>query len=231
MGAEQLTSPIPPGSALFDATRRAILRLLFGNPQKRFYQREIIRRLAVGSGAVQRDIARFTRAGILVRTVEGRQTYYQANAECPIFPELRGLIRKTFGITEVLQNALCPLSDRIRFAFVFGSIASGAETASSDIDVMIVGERISMHDIVASLATVPDELGREVNPSIYGPNEFRRKLAEGQHFLSTVTSGPKLFLIGDEGELTRLAEIRMAQGAQDKRPRDRRPVRTRRPRS
>jgi predicted nucleotidyltransferase len=215
------------GAALFSATRQAVLRLLIGHAGERFYQRQIIRIAGLGSGAVQRDLQQLTGAGILVRTVEGRQTYYQANRACPVFDELHGLIRKTFGAAQVLKDGLAALAGKIQFAFIYGSVASGGETAASDVDIMVVGERISLQDVVSALTEAQRELGREVNPSVYRTEEFCRKLAGGHQFISSVVAGPKIFLIGDEGELTRVAQIRMAQGAQDKPARNRRPPRRR----
>jgi predicted nucleotidyltransferase len=179
----------------------------------------------LGSGSVQRELADLTGAGILTRTVEGHQAYFQANRQCVVFDELHGLIRKTFGVARVLEESLSPLARRIRLAFIYGSIASGTETSDSDVDVMVVGNDISMDKIVSSFAAAQPKLGREINPSVYGTAEFCRKLAEGQHFLSSVAGGPKIFLIGDETELQRLAQKRMAQGAQDKPPGNRRPLR------
>jgi predicted nucleotidyltransferase len=216
------------GSALFCATRQAVLRLLFGHADRRFYQRQIIGSLGLGSGTVQRELERLAGAGILTRSVEGRQTYFQANRRCPVFEELHGLIRKTFGVAEVLRAGLAALAAKVQLAFIYGSMATGGETRDSDVDVMVVGERVSMHDVVSALAEAQRNLGREVNPSVYRTEEFCRKLAQGQHFISSVVSGPKIFLIGDENELARLAQIRVAQGAQDKSARDRRPLRRRR---
>jgi len=228
MGATVHQHSGPIGAALFGATRQAVLRLLFGHTDQRFYQRQIIRSIHLGSGTVQRELEQLVGAGILTRTVEGRQTYFQASRKCPIFEELHGLIRKTFGVAQVLQSGLTLLAGKVQLAFIYGSMATGSETSSSDVDVMVVGEEVSMHDIVSALSEAQRDLGREVNPSVYRTEEFCRKLAQGQHFLSGVVSGPKIFLIGDENELARLAQIRVAQGAQDKSARDRRPLRRRR---
>ena len=227
MGIIVLEMGTTVGAALFSATRQAVLRLLFGHAGERFYQRQIIRIAGLGSGAVQRDLQQLTAAGILVRTVEGRQTYYQANRACPVFDELHGLIRKTSGVAHVLKDGLAALAGKIQLAFIYGSLATGGETAASDVDVMVVGEGISLQDVVSAFTEAQRELRREVNPSVYRTEEFCRKLAGGHHFLSSVVAGPKIFLIGDEGELTRLAQIRMAQGAQDEQARNRRPLRRR----
>jgi uncharacterized protein len=216
-------------AGLFGATRQAVLRIVFGRPEQRYFQRQIIDMVGLGSGTVQRELKNLFRIGILSRTVEGRQTYYQANPSSPIFPEIRGLVRKTFGVTDTLRAALQPLAKRIRVAFVFGSVAEGREKAGSDVDLMIVGDQLSMADVTDALATAQDELQREINPSIYPTGEFCRKLSEGHHFLTQVVrDGPKLFLVGDDAGLKRLAEEWLAQGAPNKQGGDRRPARRRR---
>ena len=216
------------GTVLFGATRQAVLRLLFGHTDKRFYLRQIIRALRLGSGAVQRELEQLVACGILARTVEGRQTYFQANRDCPVFEELRGLVRKTFGVAEALQTSLAGLAAHVQLAFIYGSVAAGNETADSDVDVMVVGEQVSLDEVVGAFDEAQRDLGKEVNPSVYRTEEFCRKLAQGQHFLARVVSGPKIFLIGDENELAGLAGIRLAQGAQNKPAGNRRPVRRRR---
>jgi predicted nucleotidyltransferase len=216
------------GGALFGTTRQAVLRMLFGHPERRFYQRQLIRMLSAGTGAVQRELATLVEAGIVTRTVEGRQTYFQANADSPVFAELRALIRKTFGVVEVLRDALQPLTGSIRLALIYGSVAAGSEKAGSDIDLLVVGDQISLSDVVSALSEAQQLTGREVNPSVYSSAEFRRKLTEGQHFLTSVVRGPKLFLIGSEGELTRLAQVRMAEGTSVEPRGNRRSVRRRR---
>jgi len=220
-----ITAPWLPSDALFGQTRQRILALLFGRPDQRFYQQHVIQTVGLGSGTVQRDLERLTRAGILVRKIEGRQTYYQANRQCPVFDELRGIVRKTFGVAQVLREALTPVVDRICLSFIFGSLAAGTETIASDVDLLVVGDNLQTMDLVSAVSEAQRDLGREINPSAYTTREFCRKLAQGQHFICSVVAGPKIFVIGDEGELTRLAQIRVAQRAQDKPARDRRPPR------
>ena len=167
MGATRNQRPDSIGSALFGATRQAVLRLLFGHSDRRFYQRQIIRLVGLGSGAAQRELEQLVAAGIITRAVEGRQTYFQANRECPVFAELRGLVRKTFGAAEVLREGLAALGGRVRLAFIYGSVADGSEKTGSDVDIMIVGDRISLQDVVSTFAGAQSELRREVNPSVY----------------------------------------------------------------
>lgn len=222
MGSRDKLANSSLGKTLFGATRQAVLALFYGHPDRRFYQRLVIQTVGLGSGTVQRELKLLTQAGILTRTVEGRQTYFQTDRQCPVFEDLRGLVRKTFGVSQVLKDALNPIASRIRIAFIFGSVAAGTETSASDVDVMIAGDDLSLTDVVSAIAEAQRQLRREVNPSVYPTEEFCRKLAEGRHFVSRVVASPKIFLIGDEQQLKGLAQIRVAQGAPDEPARNRR---------
>jgi predicted nucleotidyltransferase len=195
----------PLAAALFGKTRQAVLALLFEDPDRRFYVRQVVRLAGGGHGAVQRELASLVKSGILNRSTEGHQVYYGVNRDCPIFEELRGLLLKTAGAAAVLRESLAALAERITVAFVYGSVAAGRETAASDIDVMVIGE-VSFGEVVEALRRPHAMLAREVNPTVYPPAEFRRKLKQGHHFVGTVAGGPKVFLIGSESDLTRLVE-------------------------
>lgn len=190
-------------AALFGRGKRAILGQLFAHPDKRFYIREIARAAGAAPSLVQRDLATLTDAGILERTQEGRQVYYRANPACPIFEELKGIATKTFGIGDALRQMLEPFRDRIRLAFIYGSVASGAQTTHSDVDVMIVGD-LQVSEFAPRLLEMERRLRRSVNPSVYPPAEFRSKAAAGHHFVAAVLERPIVFLIGDQRELDRL---------------------------
>lgn len=195
-------------ATLFGKTRRAIFSLLFTHADEAFYLRQLVRAAGVGLGAVQRELNQLTEAGIIRRSVRGRQVYFQANPDCPIFEELKNLVTKTAGVADVLKAALAPLADRIRIALIYGSVARGKEKRASDVDLLVVGDA-AFSEIVSALAAAQQTLRREVNPTVYPPGEFTSKLAAGHHFLKTITKNERLFLIGDERELARLAQKRL----------------------
>lgn len=191
-------------AALFGRTKRDVLGLFFGRPDEAFYLRQAAELTGISPGTLQRELRRLSDAGILKRSSHGRQIYYQADRACPVFEELRGLVVKTVGVLGALQSALAGLGDRVSLAFIFGSLARGEERSASDVDLLIVGTA-SFDEIVAAVATAEKSLGREINPTVYTAEELRRKLAEGHHFVRSVVSGPKLFLIGGEHDVARLA--------------------------
>jgi predicted nucleotidyltransferase len=194
---------------LFSKTRRAILSLLYSHVDDAYYLRQIVRAAGVGMGAVQRELKQLSDAGIIRRIVRGHQVYYQANPQCPVFTELKTLILKTVGVGAALKAALAPLGDRIDVAFIYGSIARSEENRESDVDILVVG-KATFAEIVSSLSEAQNAIGREINPTVYPPAEFRSKLVAGHHFLNAVLKGPLFFLIGDKRELARLARKPLA---------------------
>ena len=195
---------------LFGKTRRAVLSLLYSHVDDAFYLRQIVRAAGAGVGAVQRELLELTDAGIIQRLVRGRQVYYQANPQCPVFEELKSLVRKTVGIAAILQIALAPLADRIRVAAIYGSVARSEERRGSDVDLLVVG-KVTFAEVVSALDQAQKAINREINPTVYPPSEFRSKLLAGHHFLNTILGKPILFLIGDERELAGLAKKRLAR--------------------
>ena len=182
-----------------------VLALLYSHVDESFYFRQIARITGIGQGAVQRELKNLSEAGIIRRTVRGRQVYYQADPKCPVYAELKSLIIKTVGVGDALKAALTPLTDHITVAFLFGSLARGGERSGSDADVMVVGD-VTFAKVVNAFSRVQDKIRREINPLVYPPEEFRSKLAADHHLLKNAVEGPKYFLIGDEHELAKLAE-------------------------
>ncbi len=178
-----------------------MLALLYGHPDQSFYVRQLARHLGGGYGAVQRELNNLSEAGLITKKKIGNQVFFQANEGSPIFQEVKSLVAKTVGFQGVLRSALLPVSDRIRFAFVYGSIANNQERADSDIDLMIIGDDPPYEEIADNLTTVRQMLGREVDPHVYATAEFFSKLKSGNHFLQDVWNAEKVFLIGSEDEL------------------------------
>ncbi len=195
---------------LFSKTRRAVLSLLYSHVNDAFYLREIARAAGVGLGTVQRELKQLSDAGIIQRIVRGHQVYYQADLRCPVFAELKSLVVKTIGAGAALQAALAPLGDRIDLAVIYGSLARSDENRDSDVDVLVVG-KVTFAEVVSSFSEVQRTIGREINPTVYPPSEFRSKLAAGHHFLNAVIRGPMLFLIGDRRDLAGLAKKPLAR--------------------
>ena len=219
--------PSSPGTLLFGKARGRLLAWLYARPDERFYLRQLVALTGVAQGAVQREVQLLTAAGLLTRRVEGRQVYYQANRASPIFPEMQRILLKTFGAADVMRRALAAIADLIEIAFIHGSVAKGTADAGSDIDLLVVG-RISFSHLVTTLAPAQRELGREINPTVYPREEFRKKLRAGHHFVNSVLRDPKIFIMGTEHDLGRLAEVRLADAAPNQRTRNRRSARGRR---
>ena len=188
-------------SALFTGTQQRVLGLLFGQPARSFYATELIGLAGAGSGAVQRELARLARSGLVTVRPVGNQRHYQANPDSPLFMELCGIAQKTVGLAEPLRDALQPFEAKISAAFVYGSVAKRQDTAASDIDLMVVSETLSYGDMFAALEVAASRLGRSVNPSILSRKTLAKRVKDDNAFVKRVLSQPKIWLIGGEDDL------------------------------
>ena len=193
--------PLSMVDALFSKTRQRVLALLFGQPERSFYATEIINLSGGGSGAIQRELSRLARSGLVNVTRIGSQRHFQANPAAPIYAELQSIVQKTVGLARPLMLALEPLSAHIAFAFVFGSVAKKSDSAASDIDLMLVSDSLSYADVFSALEDVSHELGRPIQPTVYSKDELARRIASDNAFIKRVLQQPRVWIIGKESDL------------------------------
>jgi DNA-binding transcriptional ArsR family regulator len=200
-----------PIDALFPKTRQMILAAALTGPNRCWYLADLAKQLGVRPSSLQRELAALVAAGILKRRRDGNRVYYEPDPECPFMPELRGLLVKTAGIVDVLRDALSSQANRIRWAFVYGSLARGEERSDSEVDLMVIGD-VGLADISPALKMARERLHREVNPTVYSTAEFTRKLQVGYGFHRGVLDKAKLVLIGDKRDLAAALEGRTRRG-------------------
>lgn len=188
-------------NALFSKVQQRVLALIFGQPERSFYMSEIMRNVRSGTGAVERELSRLQRSGLVSVERIGNQKHYRANRQSPIFAELQSLVIKTVALTEPLRKSLEPCADKIRAAFVYGSVAKGMDTALSDIDLMVIGEDLNYSELYGALQNVESVLGRKVSPTFLSPKDWRRKASEKGSFISKIDALPKIFIFGSEKDL------------------------------
>lgn len=181
--------------AIFPSTRADVLSSVLLEPGRWWFLSELARHLGVRPSSLQRELASLVHAGILARREDGRRVYFKANTSSPVFRDLRSLVERTAGIVPAVSNALGTFGHRIEIALMYGSLARGEERPTSDVDVLIVGS-VKQIDLVPILRKLEDRFGREVNATLYSPQEFRNKMAAGDHFLSSVMKGKTILLRG-----------------------------------
>jgi predicted nucleotidyltransferase len=185
-------------AALFPGTRGGVLSVAFREPSRWWYLSELADALGTSPSALQRELESLATTGILERRSEGRRVYYRAHAGSAVFDELRGIVRKTMGVSMEIQRALQPLARRIRLALIYGSIAQGTERADSDVDVLVVADGLLLEDLYRRLAPAERRLRRKVNATLYTAEEFRRALHTRNHFLEKVLSRKRVVVMGSE---------------------------------
>jgi len=183
--------------------RAEIFRILFGVNDEALHLREIERRSGLTVGTVQQELKKLLNLDLIKKRKDGNRIYYQARKEHPLYPEIRSIILKTSGLSDVIARAL-GVSPDIKIAFVFGSIARHDEKAGSDVDLMVIG-KLGLRKLTELLDGISEQIGREINPHAMSEGEFLKRRKNKDHFITEVLESPKIFIIGSRNELDAMA--------------------------
>lgn len=179
--------------------RTKLLGWLLSHSDESFFVRQMEQLIDENSTNISRELRRLGHMGIVQSEKRANLKYYKINQKCPFYEELKGLFLKTVGAPSEIKEAL-KNKERIETAFIYGSLAKGDEYSGSDIDLFLVGD-INEDKLLESFPDLESRLGREINYSIYGLEEFRKKRKEGNTFITTVLKESKLVLLGNPDEL------------------------------
>lgn len=199
-----MSDTLPLMDTLFPATRQRVLAVLLLQPGTSFHLRELARLAGSHAGTLARELDKLTGAGLLLRSERGNQVHYQANRACLLFDDLAAIFRKTHGVVPVIRDALSPLADGITLAWVFGSMATGTEVDGSDIDLLVLG-KLGFAELVRAIHPAQEILRREINPVLYSPEEFMRRIQAGDAFARELLAKPRLQVMGDKDDIGKLA--------------------------
>lgn len=192
---------ISPATALFSKVQQRVLALIFSHPERSFYTSEIVRHIDSGVGAVDRELSKLERCGLVSVAWIGNRKHYRANEAAPVFEDLRGLIEKTVGLAEPIKKSFEPYTDSIKSAFVYGSVAKGTDTADSDIDLIVIGDDLNYADLYTAAQRVGNKLRRTVHSLFLTPADWNRKTANKGSVFGKISQSPKIFIIGSEKDL------------------------------
>jgi predicted nucleotidyltransferase len=183
---------------LSSRVRSEIFRLLFGASDRQLHIREMERRTGLSVATVRQELQKLLRMQLVEAQRSGNRLYYRANKGHPLYPDIRNMVLKTSGMVDILRDALD--KEGVTTAFVFGSVASNQEGATSDVDLMVIGD-VGLRTLSGWLSGVSEQIGREINPHVINENEFRKRRRSHDHFLTRVLESEKLFIKGSEHDL------------------------------
>jgi len=176
-------------------TRIELLRILALNPEDAFHINELSRRTGFSLRGVAKELQSLFSGGILKKEISGNQHRYQLDPDCPIHNEIKGLVLKTVGLSDVLKRVLGPVEKKIELALIFGSFASGDYDNTSDVDLFVVSE-LSGVKLSELLGPVQNEIGRAINVSQFSRSEYKQRKKQRDHFVTRVLDGPTITVIG-----------------------------------
>jgi predicted nucleotidyltransferase len=191
---------------LFTEYRRKVLGILLLHPDQAYHVREIARLTGTVAGTLHKELSKLADAEILLKRTSGNQVLYQANRDGLIYKELASIARKTFGVADVLRQALHTVVDQLDFAFVYGSVAKEEDRPSSDIDLMVVTDQLSYADLMSCLIEAETQLGRTINPTMYDKKQIKQRLHKKNAFITRVMEQPKIWIKGNNNDARALGE-------------------------
>ena len=151
-------------------------------------------------GTIQKEIAHLKKLDLVIPERDGNRLYYTANADHPLYKEICSLVEKTSGIAEQLKETLSSITG-IECAFIFGSYAKGEEKSHSDIDLIIIGN-VGLRTLSSAFKNLTEQSQREINPHVYSAKSWKEKVKKKDHFIKSVLTDKKVFLIGDENVIS-----------------------------
>ncbi len=185
-------------------TRVTLLSKLMMDSDKRFYIRELSKKLGIPYGMLHREVKNLVLLGILNEEKTGKVTLISANKKLPYFAELKSMMMKTAGLGDLIKNALSGLKG-IKYASIYGSFASGEEVEGSDIDLLVVGD-VGEEEVLKAVSGIERDVDREVNYIVWSEKELSKRVRSKHHLLAEIMKKPVIMLAGDEDEFRRAAK-------------------------
>lgn len=176
--------------------RTKLLDVFLSSPNARFYIRELERKIKEEAKNVSRELKNLEALGLLISEKQGNLKYYSVNENFFLYAELKAIIFKTTGVHGLLKEALERLKG-IETAFIYGTYATGKESESSDVDIMVIGkpDLTELNEVISDLE---EKLNREINYMCFDQEEFKERRKAGDAFINEVLSGEKIMLKGTE---------------------------------
>lgn len=168
---------------LTSKTRAEVMRILFNGLREEHYLRDLEKLSHVKVNSLQKEVKHLSSLDLLKVRKDGNRIYYSANTEHPLYPDLVSIVEKTVGVLFELKKSLS--DTKIECAFIFGSFAKGKEKATSDIDLIIIGD-IGMRGVSKLLSGIQEKIGREINPHVFTEKEFQKRIIDKEHFTSSI---------------------------------------------
>jgi len=187
----------------FTKNQILLLEVFFNNPEKTYYLRELGRIVNKEPGVFQREINKLVENGILISEYRAKSRFFNLNKNHPLFKELKSIFFKTVGAEGKLKEILSDIKN-IKIAFIFGSYAKEKEDSFSDIDLMIIGN-LDEDLLITKISELESQLNREINYHIFSPNDWKKKIQKKNSFIENILTEPKIFLIGNKNELSRIS--------------------------
>ncbi|MDP6425772.1 MAG: winged helix-turn-helix domain-containing protein [Dehalococcoidia bacterium] len=155
-------------------TRVKVLIRFFFNPESQSYLRELAKEFNVSTNAVREELNQLNKTNLVKKEKNGRQVFYRANQEHPLFPELRTMVSKVMGIDKVVEGIIRRLGNLER-AYLIGDYADGKD--SGIIDLLLVGDldHYQLNDLSGKTERY---IKRKIRTLVFSQEKYKKMLPE-----------------------------------------------------
>jgi predicted transcriptional regulator len=182
-------------------TRVKLLEVLFNQPNKIFYVRELVRNVGEQINAVRAELSRMEKAGIVFSEPRANRKYYGVLKDYQYFDEILRLVSKSTGLGADLIKEKVKLG-RVKYVMFSGKFIRRMEVTQSDVDLLIVGS-IIIPQLAVLVKKAEEVVGREVNYTVMTEEEFQFRKQRNDPFIADILSKSRVMIIGDEEEMLR----------------------------
>jgi len=179
--------------------RQKILSYYFTNPASQLYVRQLAAILSEDPGNLSKELCRLENEGVFITETKGNQKHFYLNKRYPLYNELKSILFKTVGVEGRLKDIIGKMKG-VQLSFIYGSYAANKENASSDVDILIVGNP-NENELLERIESAEQALGREINYNVYPAVEFKEKRRREDNFITNILKRPKIILKGDLGAI------------------------------
>ena len=179
-----------------------LLAFLTGAPGQEFHTRDLVRRISGTERPVHLALESLEKQGYVRSRRVGNLRLWTADTTHPLYAVMRDIFTKTVGLSAQIGEAL-RTQRGVKAAFIFGSHAANTEDVASDIDVFVLTDSGKSSSIDSKLDELSKQLSRTVNPIIWTEQDLESAMNNDLPILSALKRGPRIWLVGDEGEFDR----------------------------
>jgi len=175
-------------SQLFESRVRArLIKFFMLNDKREYFQREVVEKNKMSSIQITKELNRFEKMRmIIVRTKKGKR-FFQTNTGFIFYPELKNLVVKSNTMPECRSLSQIKNLGKVKLALISGVFLNYPKGRA---DLLVVADEVSRAKLKHLLENLEAEVGKEINYSLMGSDEFKYRTDMLDKFIMEFLESP-----------------------------------------